>query len=299
MKSCAVCIAKNEEGYLDEWLEWNFAVGFDKCVVYLNDWKYFGEHLLDPRVQWEVLDGEARQLDAYNGFLRTRSKDYDWAAFLDVDEFFYPNGNGKVNQILEEYDNCLAVAFNWKLFGGSNVQWDGKDRRLTTRFLRSQKGVNKHVKTFVNLSLCRKMGLLDEGYIWFNNPHCLYQACVQKFTISADRNYWVMGPFNGQLDDNPTGAGIPYIAHYFCKTRGEWEEKKVRGKADTPKASPYWARPDSDYDRHDYLDVENTDLLQIGQSILKKEAGFRTGTQNGLNTPSETDKTKRPEARAV
>ena len=39
MKTVLVCIAKDEENYVEEWLDYNHKLGFDEIIMYENDWK--------------------------------------------------------------------------------------------------------------------------------------------------------------------------------------------------------------------------------------------------------------------
>ena len=89
MKIAIVCIAKDEDHYLREWLDYHNNIGFDDIYVYQNNWSFKEEvpdfvHLID----WP---GEVQQLNAYNDFISKFNKEYDWALFIDVDEFFVPN----------------------------------------------------------------------------------------------------------------------------------------------------------------------------------------------------------------
>lgn len=34
MKTALVCIAKNEDNYIDEWIEYHLMLGFDRIFVY-------------------------------------------------------------------------------------------------------------------------------------------------------------------------------------------------------------------------------------------------------------------------
>lgn len=89
MKIAIVCIAKDEDNYLREWLDYHFKICFDDAYVYCNNWQ---PHLAVPKnthlIDWP---GEVQQLNAYNDFISKFSKDYDWALFIDVDEYFVPN----------------------------------------------------------------------------------------------------------------------------------------------------------------------------------------------------------------
>lgn len=43
MNTALVCIAKNEDHYIDEWLQYHFSIGFTKAFVYQNNWRYAGD----------------------------------------------------------------------------------------------------------------------------------------------------------------------------------------------------------------------------------------------------------------
>lgn len=53
--SCAlVCIAKDEDLYIDEWIKYHLHIGFDKIYVYRNDWQYSNDI---GRVIWLDMPG--------------------------------------------------------------------------------------------------------------------------------------------------------------------------------------------------------------------------------------------------
>ena len=39
MKVALVCIAKNEDNYIEEWVLYHKKLGFDRIFIYENDWK--------------------------------------------------------------------------------------------------------------------------------------------------------------------------------------------------------------------------------------------------------------------
>ena len=42
MKTALVCIAKEEDNYIDEWIKYHLKLGFNDIFVYQNDWRYAG-----------------------------------------------------------------------------------------------------------------------------------------------------------------------------------------------------------------------------------------------------------------
>lgn len=66
MKTALIAIAKNEDLYVQEWIDYHFKLGFDDIIVYQNNWRCANP---DPRVRWLELDGDCKQLEAYNNAL--------------------------------------------------------------------------------------------------------------------------------------------------------------------------------------------------------------------------------------
>lgn len=60
MKTAIVCIAKNEDNYIDEWIKYHTKLGFDYVYVYQNDWRYAGDKSRFSNVHWLELDGRAK-----------------------------------------------------------------------------------------------------------------------------------------------------------------------------------------------------------------------------------------------
>lgn len=81
MNIALVCIAKNEDNYIREWIYYNSILGFNKIFIYENNWRSsFNFH----KIEKIPFDGPAKQVESYNHFLNNYSKDFDWVAFFDV-----------------------------------------------------------------------------------------------------------------------------------------------------------------------------------------------------------------------
>lgn len=92
--------------------------------------------------------------------MSTYAEKYDWAAFIDVDEFILLKKHKTIASLLSEYRECQAICVNWKLFGSSGHKESSKEPVLS-RFVHSEAGVNPHIKTIVNLKLLRSFGNLS------------------------------------------------------------------------------------------------------------------------------------------
>jgi hypothetical protein len=66
MRSILVAIAKDEDNYIDEWLEYNLKIGFDNILVFQNNWRYSGKYLENSQVKFIECDGVSKQNFSYN-----------------------------------------------------------------------------------------------------------------------------------------------------------------------------------------------------------------------------------------
>lgn len=123
-------IAKNEHRYLNDWCKHHLSIGFDHIFVFDNDdldVKESAASTIDPSIRNKVhfidIRGKHRdflQNSCYNRFYQAYKDQFEWCAFLDVDEFIFGTLNIKdcLRQIPWEFD---GVRIKWKLFGDGNL----------------------------------------------------------------------------------------------------------------------------------------------------------------------------------
>ena len=250
MNIALVAIAKNEDHYIDEWLQYHFNLGFTKAFVYQNNWRYAGDKTqYGDKVEWIEFDGEVQQLPAYNDFLFNRSEGFDFAAFIDVDEFIVLNKDPDISTFLEDYTDEFAVGLNWKVFGDSNLDFCGQWSVLE-RFTWCQKGFNKHIKTILNLNRNQKA-------FHFANPHFV----VFCPAVDVDKTKHFIGPFNDECNTSRA-----WINHYHVKTKQEWQQKMARGRADTNRLNYKL----EDFDKMNFNDVQDLTIYDRLSKTLSK-----------------------------
>lgn len=93
----------------------------------------------------------------------------------------------------------------------------------------------------------------------FINPHFVGIAVRSYFTMAANMQRFIFGPFC-QIDDKITG--IPYIAHYIVKSKDEFYERRSKVRADTgslrEKLDDFWIENDlNEIDNFDMLEAKN------------------------------------------
>jgi hypothetical protein len=230
MRIALVCVAKNEDRYIDEWIKYNFKLGFNDIYIYHNDWEFEYEH---PNVHLTPIKGKGIQRFAYNDCYQKIKWVYDWVAFFDIDEFLVLHKHETIGDFLSEYNHHPAVGINWLLFGDNNLnEVNDSDYGLIERFTRRQNSVNPHVKSIVNTSYAH-------NHIDVHTPNS---------SVSDTNHKEFSGPYNheGPID-------VAQLNHYFCKTIEEFREKVDRGRAD----HHAMIRKLSEFDDHNFNDVED------------------------------------------
>jgi hypothetical protein len=216
MKTVVVCIAKDENQYIEEWVNYYEKLGFDEIFMYENDWICPIDR---PLLKKKKIFGNHMQMSAYNDFLKNYRNDYDWIAFFDVDEFLVLKKHNNIKDFLMENDNGFGIAVNWMFFGACGKRERGEySNSLLKQFTKRQDPVDQHIKTIMK----SKSGAM---MVLPHNPN----------THLFDTNgKMVSGPFNkgGPIDQ-------VQLNHYHHKTYEDWLIRCKRGQADhTPTKVP-------------------------------------------------------------
>lgn len=231
MRTVVVCIAKDEDQYIEEWVNYYQKLGFDEIFMYENDWTC---PIDSPFIKKMKIPGQHQQMAAYNHFLMNYRENYDWIAFFDVDEFLVLKKHKNVKDFFSEHDNEFGIAVNWVFFGACGKRERGEDKNsLLKQFTRRQDPVDQHIKTI--------MSGKSKGFMSLpHNPN----------THLFDTNgKMVGGPYNpmGPIDQ-------VQLNHYHHKTYEDWLVRCKRGQADhTPTKTPeQWEKT-----QYDFCDVDD------------------------------------------
>jgi len=231
MKIALVCIAKNEDNYIKEWVDYHKKLGFDDIFIFENNWS---SDLEDEKVITIKFNGEVKQVSAYNTFIDRFKYDYDWAAFIDVDEFIVLKKHKNIKDFIKDYEDVeYGIAVNWVLFGNNGHDDIADDNySVLERFTKRQEGVNQHTKTILKLKY-ENIKMVDP-----HHPNTiLYDTNFNKVTSALNPN--------GTID-------VIQLNHYFCKTLKEFKEKIERGRADIPTK-----RNLTDWDIHNSNEIDD------------------------------------------
>lgn len=217
-------IVKNEEDYIEEWLDFHLKQGVEHFYIYENEstdrtiaklLNFTGKVTIIP---WSVSPG---QFSAYNHALKYFKHDSRWIAFIDVDEFLMPSERFlNLPKVLKDFEPYAAVAVHWLMYGSSG-HLKKPDMPVVTAYICRDVHVNPHVKCIVQPTKVKSLG---------KDPHYFIVNEGQK---AVDENFNVLKePYS--LLENGTVDKLR-INHYHVKSKEEYLNRKKLGTPDTGK----------------------------------------------------------------
>lgn len=232
MNAVICCIAKCENPYIDEWVQYHLALGFDHIYIYDNNdlnGEIFPSNIAEnSKVTIINCRGKlSYQEIAYTLFYKEYSLNFDWVAYIDVDEFITfskESSIANVHDFLSRFSTDVDIIhLNWMCYGDSDTTdistWKVIDRFVTP--LEYDKKVqynfpeNNHVKPIIR-------GGMEIGDRMIN-------------VHTPREGEYKVADANGCTIENscfkPYDFSVAYIRHYVTKTIYEWLAKISRGLA--------------------------------------------------------------------
>ena len=228
-------IGKKENKYAKEFVEYYKSIGFNHIFIYDNNDKEGEnfEEVLSEDISKNFVsinnyrsyrgEKDQPQFEAYIDCYEKNSKNYDWLAFYDFDEFLYLKNYKTIQEFLEEekFNNCSNIKINWMMYGDNDlIYYENIPVQERFKFPASPQCYRN---TFIK-SLIR--GNLPTNY-WSNmkNPHTSdndYICCLASGEKTDSRNYF----------NKPPNYDEAYIKHYATKSLEEYIDKGKRGRSD-------------------------------------------------------------------
>ena len=216
----AVCaIAKNENLYIREWVEWYKNLGVSKIFLYDNndiDGEHFEEVINDyiesgfVEIQnWRGIvksvksdkDGQTTQGLAYHDCYYSHYKDFDWMCFFDIDEYLeiYYKYN-TLNDFFNDFNEYDGICVQWKMYG-DNEKLYYENKSIFERFkYEENSSYDKHIKQILkckeydtDLLFCAH-GIVNKKYnfvnVLKNKPRNVYMDYVEHENLPVYLNHF-------------------------------------------------------------------------------------------------------------
>jgi hypothetical protein len=211
-----VAIAKNEDAYFKEWIEYHLLAGVDKFYIYDNESTDSTKEILQPYidrgiVEYKFFPGTSMQGRAVVDCASLRKYDTKWLAHIDLDEFIVPAETGTIPEFLRTLPRAAReLVVTWVIYGSDGHKTKPEGLVVENFKRRNQK-------------LCGTKTIFNPRFLYkFTNPHVLNVA-----GDLIDEN----GKKYGVVDHprNPPPCEKIRINHYHTKSRDEYRQKHRRG----------------------------------------------------------------------
>ena len=217
--SICACI-KDENEYLDEWVNYHLHLGFEHIWLYDNfSSNPVSEYIKDKEWASEITVIEWKekiipQVSAYAHFIKNFGDITEWVTFIDIDEFYDLVVDKNIDELMQRYPDVGAVKFSWKMFNA-----DGQIKKLPGGV---RERFHKQVKNY---------GVWDGKYIC--KPAAIQQPKVHYCIMKPEQSFvGVLGAPISHPMDVCHDYSICSIDHYYTRSLEEWEAKIKRGTSD-------------------------------------------------------------------
>mmetsp|Transcript_24122 Transcript_24122/g.35539 ORF Transcript_24122/g.35539 Transcript_24122/m.35539 type:complete len:357 (-) Transcript_24122:967-2037(-) len=222
MYTVGICaIVKDAEAYIDEWVDYNFAIGFHGIYIYdnskENELKPWGDLRRDRLgdnlhvVHHPLTDDNDTQTIAYNNCVERFRNDSKYIAFFDDDEFLVLKKHPDVSSMIRDHLPNGSLAINWRLFGTSNKTMYAPIPVLR-RFQYREEETHERVKCIVRTQ--------DFEMMW--TAHAPWLVPDAGYTDTSGGGTW-KNRFGFNLA-RPDDVAVLY--HYKYKSEKEWYQKE-------------------------------------------------------------------------
>lgn len=227
-------ILYNEGHYLKEWLDYHLLAGVNHFYLYNNGSTDNYDEIIKPYVDKGLVTstyypGDALQFSAYNDAIMRYRFSCKYMAFVDGDEFIFPQNNKTIGEVVDDVlgniPNAGGLAINWQFYGSNYQDKADYTHGVLERFTRrapkdnapispnGQPGGNAVVKNIVN-------------------PRCVkYFGCPHNISYFLGRNgINSEGKPVYRMYNVPVLHDKIVVNHYFIKSKEEYILRKVKAR---------------------------------------------------------------------
>ena len=220
---CVCTFAKNQDRYINEFLQFYINLGVSKIFLYDNNDENKGKLdkiIKNNKTLVEILDWRGRPPEyekMMDDCYKNNYNNYDWLIFYKIDEFIHLNNELDIKTFLSDkkFENCESVYLNWVYFTDNNLTFYD-NRTLQERFPYKEQNIyenNTLIKHYVK-SIIKGHG----NYFDINNLYKLNEdikGCDGEGNQPLFEGYEMK---DKDFQDN-------YISKYYYKSTQEFVEK--------------------------------------------------------------------------
>jgi hypothetical protein len=212
---------RDDNDYLDEWIDYHLMIGFDAIVIYDHLSKIPVQSKWGDRVTVYRLDRPSLFIPEFIHNNTLKNHPSYWMAHIDVDEFIVLFESKNINEFMQKYETHGALGLPWSMYGSSGHQTKPKGL-VKDNYLWRRPDEKMWVKSIINTQYCTRI----------DDPH------HGIYTRSAVNE--IFESFEGPITDSP--RKYAKINHYFTRSLEEYQRKMARGTGNpqTPERPIEW-----------------------------------------------------------
>ena len=235
IKVCICTIAKKENRYIREFVEYYRKIGVDKIFLYDNN-KIDDENF--ESVIKDYIDNDYVKIFNWRGIKKPHfnsindcysrfNKYYDWLIFYDIDEYIHLEKYNNIKNFLNDkkFYNCKKIYLNWVLHTDNDlIQYQNislfkrfpeieKDAIINKNFSQKVKSILRgNISDFIISDTPDTSHIITKSVMGCNGYGKPINLSKETFMINSDSKYY-------------------YIDHYYTKSLSEFVDKIKRGSA--------------------------------------------------------------------
>ena len=232
--NASVCLLiKDENDFLEEWLDNYWDIGVEHFYIYDNNSKIPVEETISNIKDGFYVDKcnvilfteyNHMQYDCYENCLINYGQESRWVGFLDTDEFVeFTDGTTDIKDFLKEFESNLGVWIPWETYGanGHVERPIGGMRENYTKPIISPYGL--WGKIFIQTALIQRMYVHGADSVGYYYPIVTqeYKLLFETYTDTCNR-----------MEDGENIYPRVKINHYMTRSYQDWVEKMSRGSSD-------------------------------------------------------------------
>lgn len=221
-------IAKNENEYINEWVNHHINIGISHIFIYDNNDSTFEDVLtrIDRKdkvtiIRYNDKHIQGMQRKLYEEFYHKYNHKFNWCGFLDIDEFLVgiDNVNKFFNQ--DKFKKYDQIRIKWKLFGDDD--FIDRDRNIpVVEFFKKpilDNFKSDEAKCFIRG--CVSNSLWHKTHYVITKEGKLWKCCLPSGRPCNSKDWSIHEDYSNET---------VFINHYMTKTLKEFiEQKSKRG----------------------------------------------------------------------
>lgn len=219
-------IAKNENEYINEWVNYHLDLGISHIYIYDNNDSSFEDVAtrIDNKDKVTIIRYNDKhfynmQTVSYVEFYRNYNKTFNWVGFIDIDEFLV--GIDNVDEFFnqDKFKDYNQIRIKWKLFGDDG--FIDRDRNIPVHEF-FQKPILDNIKSneakpFIRGNMPEKAIIHKTHYV-LNEKNELWKCCLPSGLPSTIIDWSIHEDYSNET---------VFINHYMTKTLSEFVEQKI------------------------------------------------------------------------